>query len=125
MENAIDILRNVWKHRDGAIVLTTVDGRGQANSIYATCSEMTTDGRIVVADNYFDKTRANILGGSTAVVLFITDEGTSYQMKGRISYETSGDNFDFMKSWNPVKHPGHAATVISVEELYSGSKKLL
>jgi uncharacterized protein len=30
-----------------------------------------------------------------------------------------------MKKWNPETHPGHAALVIKVEEVYSGSEKLL
>jgi len=29
-----------------------------------------------------------------------------------------------MKSWNPEKHPGHAAAVLRVEEAFSGAKKL-
>lgn len=120
----MDVLREAWKHREGPIVFTTVDTEGIPNSIYATCTEMNEAGNIVIADNYFDKTKKNIIGGSKATVLFITDEGKSFQVKGSISYETSGESFTFMKSWNPEKHPGHAAMVISQEQVFSGSKQL-
>ncbi len=114
-----------WEDRDGAVVLTTVDETGNPNSIYATCVGKFSENTLVVADNYFDKTRKNILAGSRGSILFITKEGKSFQVKGSIEYITEGEVFDFMKSWNPEKHPGHAATVLKVEEVYSGAQKLL
>ncbi len=114
-----------WEKRKGAVVLTTVDKDGVPNSIYATCVSKFDEETIVVADNYFDKTRKNILAGSKGSVLFITDEGSSFQIKGRIEYLEEGPVFDDMKKWNPAKHPGHAAAALKVEEVYSGAKKLL
>lgn len=114
-----------WEKRKGAIVLTTVDKDGVPNSIYATCVSKYDEETIVVADNYFDKTQKNILAGSKGSVLFITDEGASFQIKGRIEYLKDGPVFEDMKKWNPTKHPGHAAAALKVEEVYSGAKKLL
>ena len=57
-------------------------------------------------------------------VLFITDTGKAYQIKGAIEYHDSGIFFDFMKEWNPKQHPGHAAAVIIPREVYSGAKAL-
>ncbi|HZK28587.1 MAG TPA: pyridoxamine 5'-phosphate oxidase family protein [Clostridia bacterium] len=113
-----------WQDRDGAVVLTTVNEQGVPNAIYATCVSIFKDKTLVVADNYFDKTRKNILSGSPASILFITKEGTSYQLKGSITYHKDGELFDDMKQWNPSKHPGHAAAALTVTEVYSGSKKL-
>jgi len=113
-----------WDERDGAVVFTTVDSEGRPNSIYATCVGRFSDDMLVVADNYFDKTRKNIGSGSYGSILFITRDGNSYQAKGTIEYHEEGELFDFMKSWNPEKHPGHAAAVLKVEEVYSGSRKL-
>ncbi|OQY18910.1 MAG: pyridoxamine 5-phosphate oxidase [Desulfobacteraceae bacterium 4572_35.1] len=107
------------------MILTTVDQNGTPNSIYATCVARYGDERFVVADNYFDKTRANIKMGSSASFLFITDEDKSYQVKGNIEYLTSGPIFDDMKQWNPEKHPGHAAVAVVVKEIFSGSEKLV
>ena len=114
-----------WNDRKGPVVFTTVDEEGVPNAIYATCVSKFNEGTIVIADNYFDKTRKNILAGSKGSVLFITNEGKAFQVKGAIEYHKEGSIFEDMKKWNPTKHPGHAATVLKVEEVYSGSKKLL
>lgn len=113
-----------WENRQKAIVFTTVSVDNVPNSIYATCVSKYDDETIVVADNYFDKTQENILAGSKGSLLFITQEGKSYQLKGDIEYHQEGPIFDDMKNWNPEKHPGHAATVIKVTSVYSGAKKL-
>lgn len=120
-----DLLQKAWIERDGAIVVTTVDSKGVPNSIYATCVELSDDKRIVIADNYFFKTKRNIEAKSKATILFITKEGKSYQVKGEVEYHTSGAIFDWMKGWNPTKHPGHGALVINTSEIFSGKEKLL
>jgi hypothetical protein len=114
-----------WDERNGAVVLTTVDGAGVPNAIYATCVSRFDEETLVVADNYFNKTRKNILSGSKGSLLFITAEGTSYQVKGTLEYLTEGPVFEDMKKWNPARHPGHAAVALRVEEAFSGGKKLL
>ncbi|WP_448871978.1 pyridoxamine 5'-phosphate oxidase family protein [Desulfobulbus propionicus] len=113
-----------WNERKGPIILTTVDQHGVPNAIYATCVKMLENDSIVIADNYFSKTRHNILAGSRGSVLFITNDGKAFQLKGTIEYHKEGDIFDDMKKWNPQKHPGHAAAVVKVEEVYSGAQKL-
>jgi hypothetical protein len=113
-----------WEDRNGPVVFTTVDGNGVPNSIYATCVGRFDESVLVIADNYFDKTRSNIKNGSRGSVLFMTNGNKAYQVKGTIEYHTEGELFDFMKSWNPEKHPGHAAAVLQVEEAFSGAKKL-
>ncbi len=120
-----DEVIKAWDEKAGPIILTTVDKSGIPNSIYATCLSRYDKSTIVVADNYFDKTRRNILDGSKAAILFITKSGTSFQLKGSIQLLTSGEIFEDMKKWNPEKHPGHAAAALTVEEIFSGSKQLL
>ena len=114
-----------WDDRDGPIILTTVNEQGIPNSIYATCVSKFKDIAIVVADNFFDKTRKNILSGCKGAILFITNEDIAYQIKGSIKYYKEGEIFEDMKKWNPVEDQGHAAAVIEVEEVYTGADKLL
>lgn len=119
-------VKDAWENREGPVILTTVDADGTPNSIYATCVSMFGDQRLVVADNYFDKTRRNIqAGGDKAAILFMAGGGKAYQVKGDIEYHTQGEVFEDMKSWNPPKHPGHAAASLVVREVYSGAEKLL
>ena len=115
-----------WDNREGAVVLTTVSEDSVANSIYATCVSKYDDETLVVADNYFDKTRKNILNGSSkGVILFITGDNKAYQIKGEIEYCTEGPIYDDMKAWNDPKHPGHAAVALKVKEVYKGAEKLV
>jgi predicted pyridoxine 5'-phosphate oxidase superfamily flavin-nucleotide-binding protein len=125
MSQLPEIVSKAWDDREGPVVLTTVDGSGKPNSIYATCVKKFSEEQLVVADNYFDKTRKNISGGSTGSLLFITKDRKSYQVKGEFSYETSGDIFDDMKSWLKPEMPGHAAAVLHVGEVYCGADRLV
>ena len=118
-------VRKAWDARKGPVVFATTDESGVPNAIYATCVKKFDEDTIIIADNFFDKTRNNILAGSKGSILFITDEGTAFQVKGAIEYHKEGAVFEDMKKWNPKQHPGHAAAVLKAEEVYSGSKKLL
>ncbi|WP_028584935.1 pyridoxamine 5'-phosphate oxidase family protein [Desulfogranum mediterraneum] len=114
-----------WDERKGPAILTTVDKNAVPNTIYVTCVSTFGEDAIVIADNYFDKTRNNILAGSKGSILFITSEGKAFQFKGVVEYHQEGEIFDDMKKWNPEKHPGHAAAVLRIEEVYSGAEKLM
>jgi hypothetical protein len=118
-------LKNEWENRNKAIVLTTVSNEGVPNSIYATCNALFNDDSILVANNFFNKTLKNIENTGKALVLFITNDDKSYQVKGNVKHMSSGTEFDDMKSWNPEKLPGHGVAVIDIEEVYSGADKIL
>jgi len=120
-----EVVSQAWENREGPLVLSTVDKEGTPNAIYATCVSKFGDDTIVIANNYFSKTMENILAGSKGSILFITKEGKAYQLKGRIEYHQDGPVFEDMKTWNPQKHPGHAAAALKVEAIYSGAEKLL
>jgi len=125
MKSLTEEIIKAWENREPVAVFATVDEDGDPNIIYIGCMGLYENTQFVIADNYFDKTRKNILSKSKGAILFKTKEGKAYQIKGSIDYETQGKRFDYMKSINPVKHPGHAAAILLPEEAYSGSKKLL
>jgi len=120
-----EAVSRAWENREDAIVLTTVDAEGNPNAIYATCVRKFNEGTLVVADNFFKKTRANILSGSKGSLLFITKAGKSYQVKGYIEYHTEGAIYEDMKQWNPTKLSGHAAAALKVEQVFSGGEQLV
>ena len=119
------LVSKAWDNRKGPVVLTTVDKEGIPNAIYATCVKKYSEDTLVVADNYFHKTRDNIFSGSKGSLLFITEDKKAYQIKGSIEYHNGGEIFEDMKRWNPSKHPGNAATALKVEEVYSGAERLV
>jgi len=120
------IVREAWESREGPTVAATISPEGTLNLIYVTCVHRYSDEIILVADNYFNKTRVNLNspGAHTGSLLFITKGGTSYQVKGKWEYHTDGPLFDDMKKWNPAQHPGHAVAALQVEQVYSGGKEL-
>ena len=119
-----EAVSKAWDDRRGPIILTTVDSDGSPNAIYASCVKKFSEDKLVVADNFFHKTRANLKAGSPGSILLITEEGKAYQVKGTISYMTQGEAYDDMKSWNGER-PGVAAAVLNVQEVYAGAEKLL
>ena len=98
MNNLPEIARKAWDNRKGPFVFTTVNKHGTPNSIYATSVSLFKENQILVANNFFSKTLENIFSGSTGVILFITNEDMSYQIKGDVSYFTEGEQFDVMKN---------------------------
>jgi hypothetical protein len=125
MNEAKRILKDAWAQHEGPIVLSTTDENGLPNAIYVTWAKMMDDGRIVMADNYFHKTRVNILNGSKGAVLFITKEKKSFQAKGNIEYFTDGPIYKDMRQWVDQKRPCIAGAVLHVDELSSGAEKLI
>jgi len=125
MANLPTAVREAWDNREGPAILATVDASGVPNIIYVTCVSAYDDSHLMVADNYFDKTRKNLVAGAKGAILFQSKAGEAYQVKGTLDRHTEGELFDNMKTWNPEQHPGHAVAVLTVEEAYSGAKKLL
>ena len=116
--------REAWEDRDGPVILATVNPEGLPNIIYASCVSAFGEDRLVVADNYFDKTRKNLRNGGKGSILFRCKKGKAYQVKGTLEYHKNGEIFDHMKTWNPSEHPGHGAVSLRIEEVYSGAEKL-
>ena len=121
-----DTVSEALDDREGPAVFTTVSETGSPNSVYVGLVHNPSGDKIVLADNYFHKTRENIRPGSKGSFLFITKERKAYQVKGTIIRETSGEIYDDMKNnWLDAKYPGHAAVVLNVEEVFCGAEQLL
>ncbi|MCK5249529.1 MAG: pyridoxamine 5'-phosphate oxidase family protein, partial [Spirochaetaceae bacterium] len=69
MPRLSDVVKSAWEDREGAVILTTVDTGGLPNAIYATCVTLFDGDRIVIANNFFDKTMENLQAGSKVSVL--------------------------------------------------------
>lgn len=119
-----EIVQTAWLNREGPGVLATVGADGRPNAVYVNSMRGFGDDTLVIADNYFHKTRANILAGSPGALVFLTKERKSYQLKGRFTYHAAGPVFDDMKTWNPPVHPGVAAAALKVEQVFCGAEQL-
>jgi len=106
------------------VVFATVDAHRIPNAVYCMVSRVDGD-KVVLCDNYFAKTRANIASGSTGALLFITPEMKAYQIKGTLDYVTSGPLYEEIRDSVDPKHPRVAAVVLHVSEVYCGAERLV
>jgi len=119
------VIVEALKKRNGPAVFATTDGTAKPNIVYVGGMNQFGDDRLVVADNFFDKTRANVkTGPGTGCLLFMTTDNKAYQIKGRLEYHTKGEIFESMKKWNPASLPGHAVVALVAEEAYSGATRI-
>ncbi len=125
MTNGMEIAAQAWDKREGPAVLVTVDATKTPNAIYVGEIRYVPGEGFIVADNYFCKTRANIQSGTKGGILFLTKDRKSFQVKGPLTYHTTGPVFENMRSWHDPKYPGVGATLLRVEEAYTGAEKLL
>lgn len=114
-----------WNEREPIAILTTVSPSGTPNAIYVGVIGLFDDSTLFIANNYFDKTKQNILNQSQASLLFITKEKKAFQIKGSIELQEQGPIFDEMKRINPEKYPGHSVAVLHIEEVFSGAEQLV
>ncbi|MDP0497762.1 MAG: pyridoxamine 5'-phosphate oxidase family protein [Verrucomicrobiota bacterium JB024] len=125
MKTIPETVLKAWdEHREGFCILTTATPEGIPNAIYVGIVGRCKDG-FFIANNYFNKTKANLEANPHASLLFITEERKAYQLKGKISFHTEGSVYEAMKAINPDKYPGHSAALLTVESIYSGAEKLM
>ena len=118
-------VRNAWDNKEAKLVLATVDRGGNPNIVWVACVRVIDDERILIVNNFFNKTLENILSGSMGSLLFIAPEREAYQIKGTLSYHTDDDIYDDMKAWLDKKFAGVGAVVLTVTEIYYGAEKIV
>jgi predicted pyridoxine 5'-phosphate oxidase superfamily flavin-nucleotide-binding protein len=124
MKKIPDIVIKAWNDRKGPIIFSTVSDDAIPNAVYASCVSLLNDNKILITNNFFDKTLKNILSGSMGSVLFITKDDKAYQIKGSVNYFREGEAYENMKTWNPGHLPGHGVAVMAMEEIYAGAEKI-
>ena len=123
--NDLNRVAQGWENREGLAVFVTVDAAKTPNAIYVGEIRYVPGEGLIVADNYFHKTRAHIKNGTRGAILFLAKERKSFQVKAPLACHTGGPIFQKMQTWRDPKHPGGAATLLRIEEAYSGAEKLL
>lgn len=81
------------------------------------------DGKIIVVDNYMNKTLANLLENPEVAIL-IRREKEYYQIKGTAVYHTSGAEYDEAYKWMKSiaeRYPAKGVIVISVDSVYNSN----
>jgi len=121
---------NVMKAMEKSIpaCIATASAEGNPNIVYVTYIKAIDEKTLVVADNKFEKTRANLNSNPRlSVVVLDPDTHKSYQIKCSAQCYMEGDKYNEVVNWVHVKHPQmtpKAAFYLNVEEVYSGAERL-
>lgn len=104
-------------------VLATSSKDGKPNAVPIVFAWPLSDEEILIADNFFLKTRANLLENPRAALTFWDPETREgYQVKGRVEIVTAGWLYDEVASRVRSVRPTlktKAAVVLKVEEVYT------
>ncbi|MCK5848762.1 MAG: pyridoxamine 5'-phosphate oxidase family protein [Caldisericia bacterium] len=82
---------------------------------------LTKDERIILVDNYMNKT-CNNLKENNNVSLLIRNGRESYQIKGKAEYTTTGNEYDRAVTWMKAKgnqYPAKGIIVITVFSIFN------
>ena len=94
------------------------------NVVYIKYLKVVDDQTILIADNYLNKTRNNILNNGKIAFAVRDEEKGSYQIKGIAKRLTEGAMFDEVQKWVPDKLPRVAAVIMHIEEIYNGAERI-
>ena len=109
------------------VVLSTATKNGVPNVIPITAKKILDDETILISDQFFNKTLANLNENPQASIT-TWDNLEGYQIKGSVVVETSGPRFEETAKWIeemgkelnlPIKSKG--AVILTIAEIYSVS----
>ena len=92
------------------------------NVVYIKYLKVVDDETVLIADNFLNKTRDNILSNGKIAFVVLDEEKGSFQIKGTAQRLTEGAMFDEVRQWVPDKLPRVAAIIMHIEEIYNGAE---
>jgi len=105
------------------IPVATVSADGVPNVALVGLLKILDDETILISDNYFKKTEANIKANpQIALMAYDSNAKKAYQVKGSVERVTSGSIYDDMVEWVHSKNanlPAKAAVIMHVEEVFN------
>ncbi len=109
-------------NKQSPVPVATADPDGKPNVIFVGFLRIVDDETIQIADNFFDKTAANMEANpQVSIVGYDGEAKKSFQVKGRVEIVTKGPVYEDVKAWVYAKSkalPAKAAVVMHVEEVY-------
>lgn len=124
MNTVPDEFWSAFAARKGPCVLATTGRNGEPNVIYVGVIKQLDNHSLAIVDSAFHKTRENLLAGSSAAFLFITEEGKAYQAKGEVLYQCDADSLQAAKTWAPPMYEPKGVCVVMVQDVYLGALQL-
>ncbi len=108
--------------KQNPIPIATATKDGTPNVIFIGLMKILDDETLLLADNFFLKTAANLSENPRISLLcYDSDTKKSYQLKGSAKVYKAGPQFDEMRKWVhgvSSKLPAKAAVVVKIEAIY-------
>jgi len=105
--------------------VATCSQNGIPNVVYIKFLKVIDDETVLIADNYLNKTRDNILNSTKLAFVVRDEEKGSFQVKGTAKRLIDGPMYGEVQKWVPEEFPKVAAVVLHVEQVYNGAKQLV
>ena len=117
---------SAWQRRKDLCVLSTMSNDGMPNSIWILCADIIDEDTLLIADNFMDKTLANVLSESRGSFLMLAPERESYQFRGRLAYHQDDSMHQHaLQKWPRPQFPVKGAVTLKVDEIYSGAERII
>lgn len=106
-------------------VLSTATGDGMPNAVPVGAKKVIDDETILISDQFFNKTLANLKANPKVAVSF-WEGHEGYQLKGTVTIETSGARYEETARW--IEELGHkvgfplkskGAIILKIDEIYA------
>ena len=105
--------------------VATCSQDGIPNVVYVKFLKVIDDETVLIADNYLNKTRDNILDSTKLSFVVRDEEKGSFQVKGTAKRLIDGPMYGEVQKWVPEKFPRVAAIILHVEQVYNGAEQLV
>jgi predicted pyridoxine 5'-phosphate oxidase superfamily flavin-nucleotide-binding protein len=108
-----------------AAILATAASDGVPNAVPVGAKKIIDDETILISDQFFNKTLANLKSNPNVAVSF-WEGREGYQLKGSVTIETSGQRYEETAKWieelgnkagAPLKSKG--AVILKIDEIYA------
>lgn len=105
--------------KTGIWVLATADASGTPNAVPIHYTSRLQDGRLLLVDNFMNKTLDNIRA-NPIVSVSVWDGSLGFQFKGRASIETGGEHMEAGQAMVKNRTP-KGVVLVEVTDIYSTS----
>ncbi len=105
------------------VPIATASKSGVPNVVFIGLLKIVDDETLMLADNFFKKTAANLAENPKISILCYSGETKkSFQIKGTAEVCKEGENFDQMRKWVKGvndKLPAKSCVIVKIDEIYN------
>ncbi len=124
MAQMTNTMREMFNKVRTVVVATATTG-GKPNAVPANAKKVIDDETILISDQYFKKTLANMRVNPQVSIMY-WEGSQGYQLKGSVTIETSGQRYEDTARWIDeisvklgVSLKSKGAVIFKIEEIYN------